>query len=418
MIDILKEAAGLKSEIANNRNRLHENPELSGKEEMTLRWLKGKLDGMEVSYTTVQEGGIVAVIHGKAPGKRILLRADIDALPVQENESNLSKHKTVVSSKENVSHACGHDAHTAMLLGALQVLSQNREQFCGEVVAVFEQGEEAACGVFAILDYLTKNFDGIDGCFAIHVNAEVEEGRLSVMPGYVMGGAFGFDVNLRGKGGHSARPDYCNNPIDCFAGIYTGLSGLRMRYSDPDECLTYAVSILEAGNKVNVIPGELRFAFMGRFFDRDSCGKRAFHQAKKIIEGNASIYGCLVDYNYVMEPTIGLYNSPPCTMLAGDCFSRDLGSGILTKAKPWMASETMSMYHALYHGVMAFLGIKNSSGCGAPHHSPEFDMDEKLLYIGTEAFLSYTLAFLSDDYNAPERKPVKEILRDLEVYRN
>lgn len=418
MIDILKEGIGLKEEIAKNRDYLHENPELSGREERTLQWIKEKLHSMEIPFTTVPHGGIVAVLDGVSPGKRLLLRSDIDALPVQENRCNLSKPKTVVSSIENVSHACGHDAHTSMLLGALQVLSDNRNQFCGQVVAVFEQGEEAAYGVFSILDYLAENFDGIDGCFAIHVNADVREGRLSVLPGYVMSGAFGFDVNLRGAGGHSARPDYCHNPIDCFVGIYNDLSGLRMRSTDPNDCVTYGVSIVEAGSKVNVIPGELRFAFMGRFFDLDACGRRVFHQAEKIIESNAAIYECTVDYNYIMQPTFGVYNSPQCAELAKECFSRDLGGGILTEAKPWMASETMSMYNALYHGVLAFLGIQNGKDFGAPHHSPEFDMDENLLYIGTEAFLSYTLAFLSDDYTAPERKSVKDILRKMEVFRD
>lgn len=418
MIDILKEGMNLKEEIAKNRNYLHVNPELSGKEDKTLRWIEEKLEDMGIAYSIVPKGGIVAVVDGASKGKRILLRSDVDALPVRESSRNLCRPKTVVSSKEDVSHACGHDAHTSMLLGALRVLSEKRAQFSGQIVAVFERGEESAYGVFPILDYLVSNFDGMDGSFAIHVNADVEEGKLSVQPGYVMSGAFGFDVNLTGVGGHSSRPDCCNNPIDCFVGIYNDLAGVRMRHTNPNDCLTYAVSILQSGNKVNVIPEKLRFAFLARFFDRDTCGMAAFNQAKRIIKSNAALYGCKVDYNYIMEPSPGVYNSPQCAKLAEECLSRDLGGSTVVRAQPWMASETLSLYNTLYHGVLAFLGIRNGEGAGAAHHSPEFDMDENMLYIGTEAFLSYTLAFLSDGYIAPERKPVKDILRELEVFRN
>ncbi|MEG0179904.1 MAG: M20/M25/M40 family metallo-hydrolase [Oscillospiraceae bacterium] len=151
MFDFLNECQAMSKQIAEDRNYLHMHPELSGKEVETLHWIKERLDLMGIEYEQIEGGGIAALIKGRTSGKRLLLRADIDALPVLENEQNLCDFKGAVSKTAGISHACGHDAHTAMLLAALKVLFQNRQEWSGEIVAVFEQGEESACGVVAVL---------------------------------------------------------------------------------------------------------------------------------------------------------------------------------------------------------------------------------------------------------------------------
>lgn len=404
MIDIKTECYGLRQQIADDRNYLHTHPELSGVEEETLAWITGRLRALGLDVTRVEHGGLVTVLKGKGPGKRLLLRADVDALPVAESATNLSGPKAAVSGVEGVSHACGHDAHTSMLLAALQVLSAHRDEWSGEIVAVFEQGEETSYGAIPLLEYLQAHFDGMDGCFAIHVYADAPEGTLSVQPGYVMSGALGFDVVLTGKGGHSSRPDLCNNPTDCFVSIYNDLAAVRMRHTDPNDCLTYAVGLLQGGTKSNIIPEELRFASLARFFNPETCGWPFLRAAKEIIEKDAQIYDCMVKYNYIMEPIPGVYNDDACAALAGACLRRDLGEDAVAPAVPWMASESMGVYNTLYSGVLAFLGIRNGAGCGAPHHSAEFDLNPDALYRGAGAFVSYALSFLDEGFAAPPRR--------------
>ena len=413
MIDIRAECLALGAQIAADRDYLHAHPELSGQEEQTLAWIERRLAALGLPAERVEHGGLVTVVDGRGPGKRLLLRADVDALPVGESASNLSGPKRVVSEAEGVSHACGHDAHTAMLLSALQVLSAHRDEWSGQIVAVFEQGEETSYGVLPLLEYLEDRFDGMDGCFAIHVFADAPAGTISVQPGYVMCGALGFDVVLTGRGGHSSRPDLCNNPVDCFVSIYNDLAAVRMRHTDPNDCLTYAVGLLQGGTKSNIIPDSLRFSCLARFFNEESCGRPFLEAAKRIVEKDAEIYDCSVHYNYVMEPIPGVYNDGACADLARRSLSRTLGEEAVVPSGPWMASESLAVYHALYRGVLAFLGIRDGAGCGAPHHSAEFDLDPQGLTLGTAATVSYALDFLADSFTPPPRKPTAGVLERL-----
>lgn len=413
MFDVKAECLALRGQTAGDRNYLHAHPELSGQEENTLSWVQGRLAELGLSAVRVEHGGLVCVLNGREPGRRLLLRADVDALPVEESADNLSGPKQMVSGTAGVSHACGHDAHTAMLLSALQVLSAHREEWTGQIVAVFEQGEETSYGVIPLLEHLEAQFDGMDGCFALHVYAGSPAGTLSVQPGHVMCGAAGFDVVLTGKGGHSSRPDLCNNPVDCFVSIYNDLAAVRMRHTDPNDCLTYAVGLLQGGSKSNIIPDSLRFSCLARFFDEETCGRPFLEAAKTIVEKDAQIYDCQVRYNYIMEPIPGVYNDPDCAALAQQSLRRTLGEEAVVPAGPWMASESMAVYNTLYRGVLAFLGIQDRQGCGAPHHSGEFDLDPDLLYLGAGAIVSYAMDFLDPGFTPPPRKPSAGVLERL-----
>lgn len=408
--DIRAACLALRGQISAGRDYLHTHPELSGQEERTLAWIERRLIQMGLSAVRVDHGGLVCVLDGRGPGKRLLLRADVDALPVPESGRNLTGPKRAVSQAKGVSHACGHDAHTVMLLAALQVLAAHRGDWEGQVVAVFEQGEETSYGVIPLLEYLEEHFDGMDGCFALHVYAGAPEGTLSVQPGYVMCGAAGFDVVLTGKGGHSSRPDLCNNPVDCFVSIYNDLAAVRMRHTDPNDCLTYAVGLLQGGSKSNVIPDSLRFSCLARFFNEDTCGRPFMEAAKAIVEKDAQIYDCGVQYNYIMEPVPGVYNDGACAALAQRSLRRTLGEAAVVPAAPWMASESLSVYHAMYRGVLAFLGIGDGQGYGAPHHSAQFDLNPDSLYLGAAAMVSYALDFLDPGFVPPPQKPAGRVL--------
>lgn len=403
----------LQAQIADDRNYLHQHPECSGVEVKTLDWIARRLDELGVGWHLVEHGGLVAELRGRGPGKRLLLRADVDALPVAESDRNCAGEKRVVSQVPGVSHACGHDAHTAMLLGALQVLAAHREEWTGQVVAVFEQGEETTFGVLPLLEALTTEFDDVDGCFALHVYADTPEGTLSVQPGYVMSGALSYDIELTGQGGHSARPDYCRNPIDCFAAIHGDLASARMRCIDPAKCLTHTVGLVQAGSRSNIIPDRLRFAGTARFFEAEACGRPFLEELKRCVAHNAAIYGCEVEYHRLSGPSPGVYNDETCAALAEGCIRAALGGEALRPSPPWMASESLSIYHRLYPGVLGFLGIRNECGCGAPHHAPEFDLRAELLYLGAAAMVAYAQAFLDPDFLPPPRRDAAALLKEI-----
>lgn len=206
--ELIKECELAAEKVQKERAYLHMHPELSGEEFETLEYIKGRLSGMGLPFEEIENGGILAWLDSGQPGKTLLLRADIDALPVDESGDNLKKAKEAVSCRKGVSHACGHDAHTAMLLNALEILAGHRDELKGKIAALFERGEESAYGISAILKYLIENKIRPDGCFAIHVNAAVPEGKISVESGNVMCGAFGFDVSLIGRGGSQLQTGF------------------------------------------------------------------------------------------------------------------------------------------------------------------------------------------------------------------
>lgn len=395
--EIIKECQQLQTDTAEIRNFLHKHPEISGAESQTLTFIKSELSSLEIPYIEVDNGGIIAELSSGQDGKTLLLRADIDGLPVQESEYNLKNKKRVISETTGVSHACGHDAHTAILLSALSVLSRHKDYYSGKILAVFERGEETAFGVKALLSHLIDQKVAVDSCFAIHVYSHLAEGKISVEPGYVMSGAVGFDVVITGKAGHSSRPDLCNNPTDCFVSIYNDLASIRMRHTDPSSSFTYAVNLLQGGEKSNVIPHSIRFSVLGRFFDEERTGRPFLEKALQTVELDSTLYDCEYAYNWIMQPTASLFNHLVLSKKATEWFSESLSPDIVTAAAPWMASESYSLYSLMYPSIFCFLGIQNNEGCGADHHTPEFDLNPDKLCLGVEATVIYAINFLNTE---------------------
>lgn len=395
---------------AAHRAHLHRNPELSGREFETLRYVRGELDRLGVPWEEIPDGGLLGRLKGRAPGRKLLLRSDLDALGIQEDPENLAGPKALVSRVDGVCHACGHDAHTAMLLTAAKVLAAHRDEWDGEILLLFERGEETSFGVFPILLHLRAHEPDLDGVCAVHVLADLEAGRLSANPGPVMTGAVCFDVTLHGQGGHSSRPDRCNHPLDCFAAIYQAMAALRQRYVTPYECLTYTVGLLQAGSKSNIIPESLRFAGLARFFDMEACGAPFRREFEHIVASCCATYRCTAEYGYLTGPTIPVINHPDCAAMAQRAVSACLGPDALAAAEPWMASESMAFYNYFYPGVLLFLGIRDrEKGMGAEHHNGKFDLDSGLLWRGAAAEVAYALEFLNGgapiSFTPPDRRP-------------
>ena len=400
-MDFMRLAAENEQYTIEKRRYLHERPELTGKEYNTLAFIRSELDRMGISYQEVKYGGIIGWIRGKKAGdsgKTLLLRADMDALPVEEDENNLNRQREVVSKTPGVSHMCGHDGHTAMLLTSAKLLQEHRDELDGNVILMFERGEEGGENCYFLLKYLLEEQIRVDGCWSMHMAPAVDAGKIAVLDDGVMAGLCAFDVTIKGKGGHGSRPDLANNPVDCYSAIATALQSVPMREISPFQVLTYTICLLNASPKINVIPEQVRFGGTARFYEKALVGepfKRAF---LRICDHIAAAYDCTLEYNQFLGPLNALKNHPQCTAMARKFLGQLLGPEQVVTSEPLMGSESMAEVHLYYPGVYCLLGTKNEAlGCGADMHHPQFDLDESVLKIGVAATLAYTFGFLSEE---------------------
>ncbi len=394
-MELVQETQNLRGYLTRIRHCLHESPELSGQEIQTLALVCKELGELGIPYVEIPDGGILGFIRGGA-GKTVLLRADLDALPIEESPCNLRGPKACVSKTPGVSHACGHDAHTAMLLTEARLLQAHKSELPGNVVLLFERGEEATRNIRNVVPYLEAHPEiKIDTCFATHVRWDLPAGKIAVLDGPVMSGDFTFSLRLTGCAGHGSRPDLANNPVDCFVSIYQALSSVRMREVDPYKSLTFSLGKLSAGQQPNVIPGTLDFAGTARFFDSEAAGEPFVRTFRKIVQSQAALFGCTVEPVGRNSSLYETTNHPVCAALAQDAVSRYVGPDALASSEPWMASETFGILLKLYPGVLVFTGIQNDTlGSGANHHTPEFDVDEDALLTGVQAAVGYVLEFM------------------------
>lgn len=404
------------NETVRLRRHFHEYPELSNQEVHTIDFLEKYLQSLGIAPVNIPDAGLIGVIDSGKPGKTLLMRADTDALPIAENPRNLLRPKACVSRVAGCSHACGHDAHMAMLLTAARILMAHKEAFKGRVVLCFERGEEENGDIQNLLPWIVHRSGlAIDGCYATHVRWDMPAGTVSIMPGVVMAGGISFIVELKGTFGHGARPDLANSPIDCFHAIYDELSSFRMRRIDPFECLTFSLGFVHSGKKYNVIPETLTFGGTARFFSYEKAGRPFEDFLHRTLERFTAFHGCTYEITHMPKALYEAHNNAACARLGRQAILRDLGSQAVKDPAPWMASESFALFERLYPGVLSFTGIANAeTGCGANHHTPEFDLDERGLVAGSAMAVSYALAFLNHDGEipfTPTTESVEELAR-------
>ncbi|MBQ7053195.1 MAG: amidohydrolase [Clostridia bacterium] len=398
-MDILGMIRPYVQQMLEDRRYLHEHPELSGAETQTIAFVSRALEELGFRLHVVPSGGVIGVMNRAGDAPYVLLRADVDALPIQESERNLLELRACVSKNPGVMHACGHDAHTAMLLCAARALAASEAPM--NALFVFEQGEEKGGKGFIenLLPYIEENFS-VGTCYATHVRWDIPAGKIAVMDGVVMAGGFGFDVTIRGRGGHGSRPDLACSPIDCFCDIHQQASALRMRVAEPDSVLTYSLGLVHAGEQQNIIPGSLRFAGTVRTYDTAGAAERFASGLRAVIDHACAVHGCEYTLDHFSKPIYETANDPQAAAHARRAIGGALGEDAVTACVPWMASESMSAYLKLWPGVLSFTGIRNEKkGCGANHHTPEFDLDEDALALGAAAACAYAIDYAE---NRPE----------------
>ncbi|MDY6083991.1 MAG: M20 family metallopeptidase [Dialister sp.] len=386
-----------KAHIIEWRRHFHKYPELSQQEFKTMDYIEERLHEWQIRTVRVPHGGVLGFLDGKGDGWTILMRADMDALPIQEDPVNEMKEKACVSVNEGVMHACGHDGHVAMLLAEAKILSEQRDAFDGHIVFMFEEAEEMGeRGVGPLLRYIRDHHIHVDTCFGTHVKNDLPAGKIGIVQGTCLAGAYFFQATIKGKGGHGSRPDLAKSPIECFISIAEELRNFRMRMVSPDVQFTWSLGHVEAGSTPNVIPDTLTFAGTCRCEKTDD-GIAFKDLFLDVLHHAATLYGCqvTVETNQYFPPTV---NTKECVHLARRVIKERVGADVLDEACPmWMATETFSITEATWPGVFFFTGVQDARvGSGAGHHTPKFDIAEEGLVTGVKAALAYVLAVLEE----------------------
>lgn len=367
-------------ETVNNRRHLHQYPELSFQEAKTAAFIAAKLTEYGISFTPNVAGhGIVAVIEGQNPtDKCIALRADIDALPLNEHTQ-----LPYSSAHNGVMHACGHDAHTAMLLTAARILLEMKNHFNGTIKLIFQHAEEKLPG--GALDMLAANVleNPVVSCMiGLHVLPELESGKAGFRPGPFMASGDEINIRVHGKGGHAAMPDQINDTVLIASQIVVGLQQVVSRMAPPLVPTVLSFGRLIADGAHNVIPNEVLIQGTFRTFD-ENWRKKAKELIAGIAQQTAAAAGAraevTIDSGYPV-----LINDPHTTTNATSATAEFLGNENIVALDQRMTTEDFAWYSQKVPACFIRLGTGNASkGITAGLHTPTFDIDENSLETGS-----------------------------------
>lgn len=374
------------------RRKFHRHPELGGQEKLTSKRICEELERMGIPYRRVGQYGVVGTLTGDLPGKTLVLRSDMDALPVQESVYNLVREKVVVSEREGMAHVCGHDGHAAMLLGSARLLSQQRSRIRGRILFCFEEGAETVVGLQAMMDELGR--EQVDGVWGILLMPSVPAGCFSIEAGPRLAGAIGFQLIVRGKGGHGSRPDLILDPIACGAQIIGDVQGMIAREMNPYANVVLSFGKFDGGSIGNVIPDYCTLSGTMRFFDQ-AVGEKLKASFCRVIENIAASHRCQVQIDFFGRG-MPVINLPEQIVRAREAVGKVVSEEEMNySVLPQMRSDTVATYMDEFSGVFVFLGVDNPEmGTGAEPYTYKYDIDESCLIKGTAATVEYAKLFL------------------------
>jgi len=392
MNKLMERVFELKDEIISLRRRIHENPELSFEEKETTELIVSYLKDSDIEVSRPTPTGAVGIIKGKGKGRVIALRADIDALPIKE-ETGLP----YASKRDGVMHACGHDAHTAMLLVAARVLQENRDLLNGTVKLLFQPAEEKAAGAIQLIQAGALDNPVPDAIMGIHVWPYSEAGTIGFTRGPAMASSDFFSVKITGKGGHGAYPHNTVDPVNALVHTVSALNSIVGRVVNPLDSVVLSVTTIHAGTAGNIIPEEATFGGTVRALNEDA-RKKVETLFKDIARKVPESFGASAEIDY-KNTTRVVYNSPEFIDFVITAMDR---AGVFKKREelpPTLGSEDFSFYlEKVPYGAFIRLGVKNES-IGAVYglHSPKFMIDEEALPYGTALHVAVAYEFLKGE---------------------
>ncbi len=389
MTDIEKLAFEYEDEIINIRRDLHRMPELSFKEYKTAAYIRKRLSDMGIPYKEVCDTGTVAFIKGNRPGKTVLLRADIDALPIEE-ESGVE----FSSENKGVMHACGHDIHTACLLGAAMILSKLRDTLSGTVELVFQPGEEEDGGALPMIEAGILGDEPPAAAFALHVEPLEDCGNIQFKNGAIMASPDDFEIIFRGKGGHGAYPHKAQNPINAAAAVVNALEVLSASAFDPMVPHVITICSINAGFCRNVIPETAVITGTARTIDPET-RKRIAELIEDCAKKTAASMGvdAKVNYNWLFPPVIN--DKEMNERLISACRKLECVQEVKELERASMAGDDFAYFGERIPACYFKLGV-GGEGERFPIHSPHFWAEESSFKIGAAVMAQLAADFLAD----------------------
>ncbi|MFN4006035.1 MAG: amidohydrolase [Chitinophagaceae bacterium] len=390
-------AHAIKDKVITWRRHLHENPELSNREFKTAAYIAAHLKtlGLEVR-TGVAKTGVVAILKGGKPGPTIALRADIDALPVVErvNIPFASKVTTeYAGQKVGVMHACGHDAHTAILMGTAEVLTQIKAQVPGTIVFIFQPAEEGAPegeegGASLMIKEGVLDQPKVETIFGLHISSNIPAGDIQYKHGAFMASADIFKVKVKGKGSHGSQPWNGVDPIVVSSSIIQGLQNIVSRQSDLTKApVVITVGAIHSGVRFNIIPEEAEMIGTIRNLDKDM-RTQVLAKIKQTAEGIAATQGATAEVSFENK-TLVTYNTPELVDRMLPSLQKAAGKDHVRMMNWVTGAEDFSFYGEKVPAFFFYFGgmpIGNDPSKAPPHHTPDFFIDDSQLHVGVKAF--------------------------------
>lgn len=381
-MDIKKEIDVISNYIIRLRKHFHMYPELGMQEFETCKRIKEELANMEIPFVSAGETGIIGFV-GKGP-KVIALRADMDALKIQEKNDISYRSKT-----PGIMHACGHDAHMAALLGAADVLKRHEKELTCTIKLVFQPSEENCRGAKLIVD--SGNLDDVSAIFGLHVFGDIPCGKVSIESGPRMAASDIFHIKITGKSGHAGKPQQCADATVAGAALVLNLQSVVSRELDPVNSAVVTVGHFTSGSQHNIISGEAYIEGTARTFSRHA-GNHIEDSIKRITQGTALSYrvSAHVDYERSLHPVV--INDAKLTGIAKTAAQKLFLEEDIINVPKMMLGEDFSVYQQRVPGVFAFVGAGNDElGRAYPNHHERFNIDEHAVINAAQLYVAFAM---------------------------
>ena len=367
-----------------HRRYLHENPELSGREYNTCAYIKGVLKELGLELLPCIEPSIIGYVKGAVGEKTIALRADIDALPIQEEGE-----KQCLSKVPGISHTCGHDGHTAILLSVAKWVMENREKVKHNIVFIFQSCEEISPSG---AEKLVKEgvLEQVDEIFGLHLMSDEPKGKIIMKTGEFMGSSDDFVITVQGKGGHAAFPQDTVDPTYVAAHIIIALQAIVGRRMNPVESSVISVGQVIAGSSTNIIPDKATITGTFRTFSHE-VRERLMNEMKRLVEQMSLTFGAVGTVEFIIG-TPPVVNDVDVTKKLSGLFKETYPNRVIEKDKPIMVAEDFAYYLEKIPGSYYHIGMKGEKS-QYPHHHPKFDIDEEELGAAIDTFLTIVTSY-------------------------
>ena len=394
MKTMIEQATEFQQDLVDIRRKLHKDPELSFKEYRTTAYIKQILGSLGIEIVDWGgETGVVGLLKGAMPGPVVALRADIDALPVQEENDC-----AYCSQNQGMMHACGHDVHTTGLLGAAMLLAKRRAELAGTVKFLFQPAEEINAGAKFMLEKGVLENPSVSVIFGLHNSPNISSGQVFLKPGGLMAAVDTTFLTIKGVGGHGAIPHRSCDPITAVAAVIQGLQTIVSRQVDPLEAAVISFGTIHGGHANNVIPETVELTGTVRTFNPELQAQMP-ERMRTVIEHIAAAMKTTAEFVY-RKDLPAVVNPPELAEWCRVPLEKVFGSQGLVSTAPSMGGEDFACFQEKVPGVFLFLGVGNvARGIVNQWHNPRFDADEDCLRYGAAA-----LAQLAFDYLEHHRK--------------